>query len=70
MHIVSNEFLAYNDSLINLLLAVIVILAITVAALWLYASAAIDKTQELEEEVEHLQRRINRLARQNKTIYK
>ena len=70
MHIVSTEFLAYNDSLINLLLVIIAILGVLSLALIGYAAASADDTKELEDEIKRLQRRIDRLTQQNKTINK
>ena len=70
MRIVSNDFLAQTQSTLDLLFVIIVILLVLSVALFGYAVAVAGKNNDLEEEVEKLQRRINRLNQQNKTTYK
>ena len=70
MHIVSNDFIAQTQSTLDLLFVIILILLVLSVALFGYAVSAASKNEALEEEVERLERRINRLKQQNKTIYK
>lgn len=70
MRVVSAEFLAKTDSLIDLLFVIIVILLVLSVALFGYAVAAAVENNKLEEEVKKLERRNDRLIHQNKTIYK